>query len=612
MAKDKLSEYDATAANNTVVGDVNLAENSCLPSDVNNAIREVMSHQKEAFGSATPLFVDQTNNRLGISTLSPNNKLDVNGGIVCSPNTDGKNTFELSTSAVDEGRLRIKNVDTTTVQIRAGGLSYFNGGNVAIGSTSASTVLDVEGAGVPLTINSNNSNQYKIQILDAGTVRSYLGASSTASFVVANSSVSEAMRITSGGLVAIGNSTPDSFNANAKNLVVGTGSGSNGISIFAGNTSDSAIFFADNGSTATGQINYKHADNAFTFHTNSGTERMRIDSSGNLLVGGTETNPQNQSSGAGSALRADGRGLFRCADANALAANRTGSDGEIIRIGRDGSTIAQIKSISGPQIALVQGSTGLAFYNGGNQIYPTDGSGNRDATIDLGYSSSMFKDGYFSGTVFAEAFTGRADTDTSIQMAGSNRIKFFTASSERMRIDDDDILFGTSSTSLSDAGIKFANTSATHKYAVFTHTASSASESLLYINRQSSDGTAIFFRRANTNVGSISVDSSSTSYNTSSDRRLKSNIQDAESASDKIDALQVRQFDWNVDGSHQDFGLVAQELQPIAPNAVLGDADSDEMMSVDYSKLVPLLIKFSQEQQATIKSLETRLAALES
>jgi len=47
VAKDKLTEYDATAANNTVVGDVNLAENSALPSDMNNAVREVMSHLKE-------------------------------------------------------------------------------------------------------------------------------------------------------------------------------------------------------------------------------------------------------------------------------------------------------------------------------------------------------------------------------------------------------------------------------------------------------------------------------------------------------------------------------------------------------------------------------------
>ena len=47
MAKNKLTEYDSTAANNTDVGGVNLAENSMLPSDVNNAFREVLSHLKD-------------------------------------------------------------------------------------------------------------------------------------------------------------------------------------------------------------------------------------------------------------------------------------------------------------------------------------------------------------------------------------------------------------------------------------------------------------------------------------------------------------------------------------------------------------------------------------
>ena len=323
------------------------------------------------------------------------------------------------------------------------------------------------------------------------------------------------------------------------------------------------------------------------------SEGMRLDSSGNLLVGGTEINPQNQSSGAGSALRADGRGLFRCADTNALAANRTGSDGEIIRIGRDGSTIAQINSISGPQIALVQGSTGLAFYNGGNQIYPTDGSGNRDATIDLGYSSSKFKDGYFSGTLFAEAFTGRADTDTAIQMTGSNIIKFFTNSSEKMRLDQDGkLLLGATST--------IAGAHISHLY-------DSVNGSGITLKSTDSSGNThnqVIFDRNGSTVGTISTTASNTAYGTTSDRRLKSNIQDAESASDKIDALRVRQFDWNVDGSHQDYGLIAQELEPIEPLAVTGDADSDEMMGVDYSKLVPMLLKEIQELRSRVAALE--------
>jgi len=125
----------------------------------------------------------------------------------------------------------------------------------------------------------------------------------------------------------------------------------------------------------------------------------------------------------------------------------------------------------------------------------------------------------------------------------------------------------------------------------------------LFINR-SNDGAIVQFSNATSTAGTISVSGTSTAYNTSSDRRLKSNIEDAASASDKIDAIQVRQFDWNESGDHQDYGLIAQELQPIEPMAVTGDADSDEMMGVDYSKLVPMLLK-------EIQSLRSRVATLE-
>lgn len=70
MAKDKITDYDATAANNLDVGGISVAE-GMLPSGVNNAIRELMSHQKEAFGSGTPLYVDQVNNRVGINQATP-------------------------------------------------------------------------------------------------------------------------------------------------------------------------------------------------------------------------------------------------------------------------------------------------------------------------------------------------------------------------------------------------------------------------------------------------------------------------------------------------------------------------------------------------------------
>ena len=76
------------------------------------------------------------------------------------------------------------------------------------------------------------------------------------------------------------------------------------------------------------------------------------------------------------------------------------------------------------------------------------------------------------------------------------------------------------------------------------------------------------------------------------------------SASDDIDAIQVRSFDWKADGSHQKYGMVAQELQSVAPEAVSGDADSEDMMGVDYSKLVPMLVKEIQSLRARVAQLE--------
>jgi hypothetical protein len=84
MPKDKLTDYSATNASNTDVGGVNIDE-GMLPSAVNNSIRELMTHQKEAFGSGTPLYVDQTNDRLGVATASPSKTLHVSSNAFTYP-----------------------------------------------------------------------------------------------------------------------------------------------------------------------------------------------------------------------------------------------------------------------------------------------------------------------------------------------------------------------------------------------------------------------------------------------------------------------------------------------------------------------------------------------
>lgn len=166
-------------------------------------------------------------------------------------------------------------------------------------------------------------------------------------------------------------------------------------------------------------------------------------------------------------------------------------------------------------------------------------------------------------------------------------------STERMRIDSSgNLLVGTTSTAPSTGG--HALRIGANSYAFISH-ASSVASGNYYIG----------FRHGTSNIGAI-VQNGTTGvlYNTSSDQRLKENIADADDAGSKIDAIQVRKYDWKADGSHQDYGMIAQELQTVAPEAVSGDADSEEMMGVDYSKLVPMLIK-------EIQSLRNRVAQLE-
>ncbi|EPK7361248.1 phage tail protein [Kluyvera ascorbata] len=115
----------------------------------------------------------------------------------------------------------------------------------------------------------------------------------------------------------------------------------------------------------------------------------------------------------------------------------------------------------------------------------------------------------------------------------------------------------------------------------------------------------ISFSNPNGVVGSISTSANATSFNTSSDEHLKFGVKDADPSGDIIDAIQVRQFDWKADGSHQDYGFIAQELHKVFPYAVTdGGDDEDAMWSVDYSKLVPLLVKEMQQLRKHMKALE--------
>jgi hypothetical protein len=145
--------------------------------------------------------------------------------------------------------------------------------------------------------------------------------------------------------------------------------------------------------------------------------------------------------------------------------------------------------------------------------------------------------------------------------------------------------------------------------------ASRTSFPILNLRRQSSDGEIAVFFRNTTQVGNISVTTTATAYNTSSDYRLKDDFRDF-SGIDLISRIKIYDYAWKVDNSRS-YGVKAHELQEVFPQAVSGEKDAvDEngniqSQGVDYSKLVPILTKSIQEQQTQIEILTKRIEALE-
>ena len=174
--------------------------------------------------------------------------------------------------------------------------------------------------------------------------------------------------------------------------------------------------------------------------------------------------------------------------------------------------------------------------------------------------------------------------------------KFFSgAYTERMRIDNQGRLLLNTSSAI------FAASEALHIEGIESGTASYG------IFAHGSAGTNYFVRayRGDNLSGSISYTANGLFLTSVSDERLKENISNANDAGEKIDAINVRQFDWKQSGDHQEYGMIAQELIKVAPDAVHAPEDPEDMMAVDYAKLVPMLIKEVQSLRARVSALES-------
>jgi hypothetical protein len=159
------------------------------------------------------------------------------------------------------------------------------------------------------------------------------------------------------------------------------------------------------------------------------------------------------------------------------------------------------------------------------------------------------------------------------------------------------------------AGITSAPTGAANGAAIINN-------GQLQTSRATTESTThVVFYNTNGLVGSIGTSGSSTSYNTSSDYRLKENVTSVSDGITRLQQLKPSRFNFIADPAKTVDGFLAHEVQTIVPEAITGKKDAvdddgnPEYQGIDQSKLVPLLTAALQDAIAKIESLEARLTA---
>jgi hypothetical protein len=429
MAKNSITDYSKTASLNTDIQSVDIDE-GCLPSGINNAIRELMadlaamndgtvSLTSPSFAAATiagdltvdtsTLKVDSTNNRVGIGTSSPTDaQLDVRGtaGVKIG---DGTCTLEL----LGRGDLGYAIVGTDTnhpMLFRTNNTERMridSSGNLLVGKTSADNNTNgvilrpsnyatfTNTSSRAIIANRKTSDGDIIEFRKDNTTVGSIGVEGGDNFYITDNN-NTGLNMKSGLII------PCNTNGSTRDNAIDLGaSGGRFKSLYLSSdlvlgAADGYVFGNTNG------VNIRASSGKSTIFDTAGSERMRIDSSGNVLVGTTSNAPTTT---AGINLGANNKLHATRSGGTSGYFNRLSSDGGIVEFAKDGTTVGSIGVYEGANDYLIIGDsdTGLLFLDvAGSAILPWGISNNsvEDNSIDLGNSTARFDDIYATnGTI---------------------------------------------------------------------------------------------------------------------------------------------------------------------------------------------------------------------